>query len=40
MSHPSEHRAILKILKRIEDESGWATKWRADELKEYWGAEM
>ncbi|KAK8178007.1 Zn(II)2Cys6 transcription factor [Phyllosticta citrichinensis] len=40
MSHPSEHRAILKIFKRIEEESGWATKWRADELQEYWGTEM
>ncbi|KAK8432453.1 putative C6 transcription factor [Phyllosticta citricarpa] len=40
MSHPSEHRAILKILRRIEDESGWATKWRADELQEHWGAEI
>lgn len=37
MSHPSEHRAILSVLARIENESGWATKWRADELKEYWG---
>ncbi|KAL1625950.1 hypothetical protein SLS56_007097 [Neofusicoccum ribis] len=40
MSHPSEHRAILSVLARIENESGWATKWRADELKEYWGAEI
>ncbi|KAL1630002.1 hypothetical protein SLS54_000862 [Diplodia seriata] len=39
MSHPSEHRAILNVLARIENESGWATKWRADELKEYWGAD-
>lgn len=37
MSHPSEHRAILELLDRIEKESGWATKWRADDLKEFWG---
>lgn len=37
MSHPSEHRAILEIYERIEREIGWATKWRADDLKEYWG---
>ncbi|KFY98991.1 hypothetical protein V498_01090 [Pseudogymnoascus sp. VKM F-4517 (FW-2822)] len=37
MSHPSEHRAILRILERIEKEVGWDTKWRADDLKEYWG---
>lgn len=37
MSHPSEHRAILRILDRIEKEVGWDTKWRADDLKEYWG---
>lgn len=37
MSHPSEHRAILSIYERIERETGWATKWRADDLREYWG---
>lgn len=37
MSHPSEHQAILDIYERIERETGWATKWRADDLKEYWG---
>lgn len=37
MSHPSEHRAILELLERIEKESGWATKWRAEDLKEFWG---
>lgn len=37
MSHPSEHRAILDIYERIQLETGWATKWRADDLKEYWG---
>jgi hypothetical protein len=37
MSHPSEHRAILEQYERVEREIGWATKWRADDLKEYWG---
>lgn len=37
MSHPSEHRAILELLERIERESGWLTKWRADDLREFWG---
>lgn len=35
MSHPSEHRAILQIYETIEREMGWATKWRADDLKEH-----
>lgn len=37
MSHNSEHRAILEILARIERELGWATQWRMDDLREYWG---
>lgn len=37
MSHPTEHQAILDIYERIERELGWATKWRADDLKEHWG---
>lgn len=37
MSHSSEHRAILEIYERIERETGFATKWRADDLLEYWG---
>lgn len=37
MSHPSEHEAILEIYKRIERETGWATEWRAQDLREYWG---
>lgn len=36
-SSPSEHKEILDLLKRIEKESGWATKWRADDLIEWWG---
>lgn len=37
MSHPAEHRAILEIFERIERETGWGTRWRADDLREYWG---
>jgi hypothetical protein len=39
MSHPSEHRVILKVLDTIERETGWSTAWRAEDLKEYWGYE-
>lgn len=37
MSHPAEHRAILDIYDLIEREIGWGAKWRADDLKEFWG---
>jgi hypothetical protein len=37
MSHPQEHAAILRLLKRIERETGWATQWRIDDLMEHWG---
>ncbi|KAK0248943.1 hypothetical protein B0A54_16418 [Friedmanniomyces endolithicus] len=37
MSHPSEHKAILEIYERIERETGWATAWRADDLRTFWG---
>ncbi|GAW14676.1 hypothetical protein ANO14919_040790 [Xylariales sp. No.14919] len=37
MSHPSEHQAILDIYATIEKNTGWGAKWRADDLKEYWG---
>ncbi|KAK9311084.1 hypothetical protein V1524DRAFT_412068 [Lipomyces starkeyi] len=37
MSHRSEHDAILDILLRIEKITGWAMKWRGEDLKEYWG---
>ncbi|WPG99870.1 C6 transcription factor [Acrodontium crateriforme] len=37
MSHPLEQEAILNIYNRIERETGWGTKWRADDLREYWG---
>jgi hypothetical protein len=38
MSSPLEHKVILDILLRIEKETGWVTSWRAEDLKDYWGA--
>ncbi|KAJ5633594.1 hypothetical protein N7528_001436 [Penicillium herquei] len=37
MSHYSEHAAIVDTLIRIERETGWATVWRVEDLKEFWG---
>lgn len=37
MSHPSEHKAILDLLNRLEESTGWATSWCAADLKEFWG---
>lgn len=37
MSHRSEHMAILAVLGRLEKEAGWATSWRAQDLREFWG---
>ncbi|PSN62399.1 C6 transcription factor [Corynespora cassiicola Philippines] len=37
MSHPTEQKAILELYERIETETGWGTKWRAEDLKEFWG---
>ena len=37
MSHPAEHKAILDLLEKIENGSGWKTKWRADDLKDFCG---
>lgn len=37
MSHCSEHEAIVDTLTRIERETGWATAWRVEDLKEFWG---
>ncbi|KND89502.1 hypothetical protein TOPH_05789 [Tolypocladium ophioglossoides CBS 100239] len=37
MSHPAEHKAILELLERIETESGWGTRWQAEDLKTFWG---
>ncbi|KAK9257413.1 hypothetical protein V1507DRAFT_447147 [Lipomyces tetrasporus] len=37
MSHHTEHTAILTILKEIERSTGWAMKWRGEDLNEFWG---
>lgn len=37
MSHHSEHAAIVETLTRIERETGWATAWRGEDLREFWG---
>ncbi|KAL4739862.1 fungal-specific transcription factor domain-containing protein [Aspergillus similis] len=37
MSHHSEHGAIVETLTRIERETGWATAWRVEDLREFWG---
>lgn len=34
---PEEHRIIVELLDKIERESGWATQWRVDDLREWWG---
>ncbi|KAH7095737.1 putative C6 transcription factor [Paraphoma chrysanthemicola] len=36
MSHESEQEAILDLYEMIEKETGWGTKWRAEDLKEFW----
>lgn len=37
MSHHSEHKAILANLKYVEEQTGWATAWRAQDLRDFWG---
>lgn len=37
MSHPDEQRVVLKLLETIERETGFATTWRAQDLKAHWG---
>ncbi|KAL4983388.1 fungal-specific transcription factor domain-containing protein [Aspergillus falconensis] len=37
MSHHSEHGAIVETLTRIERETGWATAWRVEDLRDFWG---
>ncbi|KAK4243988.1 hypothetical protein C7999DRAFT_44289 [Corynascus novoguineensis] len=36
MSHPAEHRAIMNIYQRIQNETGWGANWRAEDLKAHW----
>lgn len=37
MSNPSEHRAILELLGRIQRDSGWRTESTVEALKDFWG---
>lgn len=37
MSNSAEHAAILSVLEQIEGETGFATSWRVQDLKEHWG---
>lgn len=37
LSHPVEHRAIVDLMQRIEDITGWRVTWRIKDLKELWG---
>ena len=33
---PEERAVVVDVLERIERESGWATRWRITDLKEWW----
>lgn len=37
LSHPAEHRTVLRLLDVIEQETGFATAWRAEDLSNHWG---
>jgi hypothetical protein len=37
LSHPTEHRAVVNLIKRIELLTGWGTTWRITDLMEIWG---
>jgi hypothetical protein len=37
LTHEDEHRVILELLDRIESTTGWAMKFRAKDLIEFWG---
>ncbi|KAH8819851.1 hypothetical protein F5884DRAFT_27804 [Xylogone sp. PMI_703] len=39
LSHRSEHEAIIKLIKRIEETTGWGACWRIKDLEEAWGYE-
>ncbi|KEQ86832.1 hypothetical protein M438DRAFT_268432 [Aureobasidium pullulans EXF-150] len=39
MSSKAEHRVVLDALAEIERTTGFATQWRAQDLKKYWGDE-
>ncbi|KAN0114960.1 Fungal specific transcription factor domain containing protein [Hyaloscypha variabilis] len=37
LSHPTEHRAVVNLIKRIELVTGWGTTWRITDLMGIWG---
>jgi hypothetical protein len=37
LTHKDEHRIILDLLNEIETTTGWAMKFRAKDLSEFWG---
>lgn len=37
LSHPTEHKLIVEIIKNIETETGWSGTWRLRDLREVWG---
>ncbi|KAF2030130.1 hypothetical protein EK21DRAFT_89194 [Setomelanomma holmii] len=39
LSEDREREAVLELYERIERETGWGTKWRAEDLKAHWTRE-
>ncbi|CZR69835.1 related to regulatory protein for the arginine catabolic pathway [Phialocephala subalpina] len=37
LSHPVEHKAVVDLIKHIEEKTGWGGKWRIADLKRVWG---
>ncbi len=37
LSHPTEHRLVVDLIKRIEVSTGWSGTWRLRDLRELWG---
>lgn len=37
LSHPTEHRAVVNLIKRIEVLTGWGATWRITDLMGVWG---
>lgn len=40
LSHPTEHEAVVDLIKAIEYKTGWGGKWRIADLKEVWGVDQ
>ena len=37
LSHPTEHKAVVDLMGRIEHKTGWGTSWRVNDLTRLWG---